>query len=125
MKHADSNLIVGYPSSSQDIRVFSDGSTRARVLLRSAAIGFGTYKPGWRWSLHAGGQTGKTSAGHIGYVVSGRMMVRDSTGNEIEVGPGAAFEVGPDHDAWVVGGTPCVALDFIPSGGVSDAQTIE
>lgn len=68
------------------------------------------------WSLHAGKQTGKASENHIGYIISGSMMIQDSTGNEIRVGPGDAFEVGPGHDAWVIGGEPCIALDFIPIG---------
>lgn len=41
-------------------------------------------------------------------------MLKDSAGIETEVGPYEAFEVGPGHDAWVVGDEPCVALDFIP-----------
>jgi hypothetical protein len=59
-----------------------------------------------------GKKTGKTSMGHVGYVLSGRMAVRGAQGKEITVGPGEAFEVGPGHDAWVVGDAPCVALDF-------------
>ncbi len=76
-------------------------------------IGIGTYNPGWRWSLHAGAMTGKPSERHIGYIISGEMMVRDSDGNENLVHAGEAFEVAENHDAWVVGDTPCVALDFI------------
>ena len=49
---------------------------------------------------------------HVGYVLSGRMAIRGAQGKEITVGPGEAFEVGPRHDAWVVGDEPCVALDF-------------
>jgi hypothetical protein len=91
---------------------FLDGSKRTAVILASVAIGRGEYRPGWRWSSHVGAQTGKTSMAHIGYVVSGRMAVRGADGKEITVGPGEAFEVGPGHDAWVVGDKPCVALDF-------------
>jgi len=40
------------------------------------------------------------------------MMIRAANGREIKVGPGEAFEVGPGHDAWVVGPEPCIALDF-------------
>lgn len=29
----------------------------------------------------------------------------------IEIGSGDAFEVGPGHDAWVMGDETCVALD--------------
>ncbi len=39
-------------------------------------------------------------------------MVRDSSGNESLVHAGEAFEVAENHDAWVVGDEPCVALDF-------------
>lgn len=40
------------------------------------------------------------------------MMVRDCFGNEYLIHAGEAFEVSENHDAWVVGDTPCVALDF-------------
>jgi len=82
------------------------------VQLRSAVIGSGTYLPGWKWSLHAGAQNGKPSENHVGYVISGHMTIRDSNGNEQQVGPGEAFEVSPGHDAWVEGNVPCIALDF-------------
>ena len=108
------NIITGNQAESGNVRKFIDGSVRSSILLRSSAIGLGTFNPGWKWSLHAGAQTGKTSENHIGYIVSGSMMIEDSTGIETEVGPGDAFEVGPGHDAWVIGGEPCVALDFIP-----------
>ncbi len=114
MNDIDSNIIIGNPSESGNERQFIDGSVRSSILLGSASIGLGTYNPGWKWSLHAGTQTGKTSENHIGYIISGSMMVQDSTGIEIEVGPGEAFEVGQGHDAWVIGREPCIALDFIP-----------
>ena len=91
---------------------FLDGSTRAAVILDSVAIGRGEYHPGWRWSLHVGAQTGRDSAAHIGYVISGQLALRSSDGTEITVGPGEAFEIGAGHDAWVVGNKACVALDF-------------
>jgi len=114
MKDHESGIVQGNHSDSGNVREFLDGSSRSSILLRSAAVGLGTYKPGWRWSLHAGPQTGKPAENHIGYVLSGRMMIADGGGNEAEVGPGDAFEVGPNGDAWVLGDEPCVALDFIP-----------
>jgi hypothetical protein len=107
-------IVTGNPGTAGDVRIFPDGSTRARSVLRTAAVGFGTYQPGWRWSRHAAPQTGRRSENHVGYVISGRMMVRDAGGSEILMTPGCAFEVGPGHDAWVVGDDPCVALDFSP-----------
>jgi hypothetical protein len=98
--------------SADDTRTFLDGSSRSVVILGSVAIGRGEYLPGWRWSLHAGAQTGKSSAAHIGYVVSGKMAVRGASGQQVIVGPGEAFEVKPGHDAWVIGHEPCIALDF-------------
>jgi hypothetical protein len=93
-------------------REFLDGSRRWTAQLPSLRIGYGVYRPGWRWSLHAGPQTGLPSEAHTGYVEAGRMAVRGAGGQEVTVGPGEAFAAGPGHDAWVVGDEPCVALDF-------------
>ncbi len=108
------NIAVGNPLKSGKLRKFLDGSVRSSILLQSASIGLGIYQPGWKWSLHAGAQAGKTSENHIGYIISGRMIIQDSNGNQAEVGAGDAFEVGPNHDAWVIGEEPCIALDFNP-----------
>jgi hypothetical protein len=91
---------------------FLDGSKRSVVVLDSVAIGRGKYLPCWQWSKHVGPQTGKSSAAHIGYIISGHMVVCSPYKKETKVGPGEAFEVGPNHDAWVVGDEPCLALDF-------------
>mgnify|MGYP006290181381 CR=1 FL=1 len=118
-KSSQSEIFKGNPGTADNTRVFIDGSTRSHAPLRTAAIGFGTYRPGWRWSRHAGPQLGKDSENHIGYVLSGRMMVKDPSGNETEIEPGCAFEIPPGSDAWVIGDEPCIALDFIPIRGAS------
>jgi uncharacterized cupin superfamily protein len=110
------NLDIGNPLNSDNVIKFLDGSSRSETMLRSAKIGFGTYHEGWKWSLHAGTQTGKSSGRHIGYILSGHMVIRDAAGIEREVGPGQAFEVGPGHDAWVIGCESCIALDFTNVG---------
>jgi uncharacterized cupin superfamily protein len=113
---AEVNLVIGTPLNPDNARKFLDGSSRSEAMLRTARIGFGVYREGWKWSLHAGPQTGKSSESHIGYILSGRMIIRDAAGIAREVGPGQAFEVGPGHDAWVVGSEPCTALDFTHIG---------
>jgi hypothetical protein len=93
-------------------RTFLDGSRRSVVTFGSALIGYGEYRPGWRWSKHAGAQTGRTSEVHLGVILSGQLVVRGADGVEMLAGPGEAFEAQPGHDAWVVGEAACVALDF-------------
>ncbi len=100
---------LGSPDRSQD---FLDGSHRDVVVLRSVVMGRGVYRPGWRWSAHAGPLEGGPSSGHVGYIVSGRMGIRGPDGKETSVGPGEGFEAAKGHDAWMVGDEPCVALDF-------------
>ena len=80
-------------------------------LMGGVDVGRGTYRPGWRWSIHVAPMTGRISQRHFGYVLSG-MGVRSGDGAEIEVGPNQAFAAEPGHDAWVVGDEPCVALDW-------------
>jgi len=114
VKKSQPGIVIGNPSTAGNNRTFIDGSTRSYTELRTVVIGYGTYQPGWRWSLHAGPQTGKDSENHIGYVISGRMMVKDPLGNQSEIEPGCAFEIVPGSDAWVIGNEPCIALDLIP-----------
>ena len=92
--------------------MFLDGSKRTVVILKSIIIGRGEYLPGWRWSKHVGVQTGKNSEAHTGYIFSGKMMLLEADGQEILVKQGDFFEIGPGHDAWVVGNEKCIAFDF-------------
>ena len=91
---------------------FLDGSKRVTGILETVAIGKGKYLPGWQWSKHAGKITGKKSETHIGYILSGEMIIKNHNGKKIKVGQNEIFEVGPNHDAYVSGNTPCIALDF-------------
>lgn len=91
---------------------FLDGSKRTAWILETIAVWKWEYLPGWKWSKHARKITGKESERHMGYILSGEMMIKDSSGSEIKVWPGEAFEVWPGHDARVTGNIPCIALDF-------------
>ncbi len=93
---------------------FLDGSKRSATKLKTCAVGLGTYNVGWRWSTHVGAINGKEAENHIGYILSGAMIIQDKEGNQLEVGAGEAFEIGEGGDAWVEGDEACIALDFIP-----------
>ena len=69
--------------NAENSRVFLDGSKRTVVVLKSIAIGRGEYLPGWKWSEHAGPQTGKKSEAHIGYIISGQMVIRAADRKEV------------------------------------------
>lgn len=49
---------------------------------------------------------------HVGYVVSGRQMVRMDDGSELEIGPGDVISSPAGRDGWTVGDEPCVVIDF-------------
>src|SRR3990172_862954 len=73
-----------------------------------------TFEPGWRWSesVKPIAKTDSCQVLHIGYVISGRMVVRMDDGSTAELGPGDVGVIPPGHDAWIVGDVPCVMLDF-------------
>jgi hypothetical protein len=106
------NAVIKNLENSENSRIFLDGSKRTVVILKTVAIGRGEYLPSWKWSKHAGAQTGKSSEAHVGYVLSGQMVVQSPDGKELIVCTGDAFEMPPNYDAWVLGSEPCVALDF-------------
>jgi hypothetical protein len=73
-----------------------------------------TAQPGWRWSECIKPVVGGDScqAHHLGVVAEGRLHVVHDDGSEVDVEPGAAYEIRPGHDAWVVGDQPFVAYEF-------------
>jgi hypothetical protein len=73
-------------NSIENSQTFLDGSRRSVAVLESLAVGRGEYLPGWRWSKHGGPKTGKDSGAHIGYIISGQMVIRSASGKEIIAG---------------------------------------
>ena len=81
-----------------------------------------TFQPGWRWSDSVKPLAGTDSCQthHFGYCIGGHMHVVMDTGEEMDVGPSDAFDIPPGHDAWVVGDTAYIGIDF--AGGDTYAQ---
>lgn len=99
----------------EETRVFTDGKGKVDIVtVGDGPIGLGRFEPGWRWSANVKPLAGTDScqSHHTGYVISGRMVVRMTDGEEEEFGPGDAFVMPAGHDAWIVGDEPCVLVDF-------------
>jgi quercetin dioxygenase-like cupin family protein len=99
----------------EEVRTFEQGTGRLELVsLDSGPVGRGTFEPGWQWSRHVKPAVGTDSceAGHMGYVVSGRMKIVMDDGEDAEFGPGDIMVLPPGHDAWVVGDEPCVLIDW-------------
>ena len=69
-----------------------------------------TFQPGWNWTDHVSSEPCETR--HAGYVLSGRLHIVMTDGQETEIQAGEVVMVEPGHDAWTVGQEPCVFLDF-------------
>jgi quercetin dioxygenase-like cupin family protein len=90
------------------------------VSIGGGAIGRATFEPGWRWSTHEKPVVGESSdycqVPHFAYLVSGRLHIVMSNGEEFDVRPGDVAILPAGHDGWVVGDERAVMLDF---GGVA------
>jgi hypothetical protein len=94
------------------------GSGKADVVvLGDATFMRAVLPPGWKWSKDVNPvvNTGSCQAPHLGFVVSGRLMIQMDDGTKEEFGPGDLFHVSPGHDAWVVGDEPFVQVDIAAS----------
>jgi hypothetical protein len=79
-------------------------------------LGRARYEPGWRWSEHVGpgARASSCAVEHVGFVISGRAVVRmDDSGQETVLEPGDVFHVPPGHDSWVLGDAPYVSLHLM------------
>jgi quercetin dioxygenase-like cupin family protein len=101
--------------SADEVRPFEDHKGHLDLIETDhGLVGRAVFEPGWQWSKHVKPMAGTDScqAAHTGYCVSGRMKIVMDDGEEAEYGPGDFMEVEPGHDAWVLGGEQCVALDW-------------
>ncbi|MCA2209193.1 cupin domain-containing protein [Nocardia rosealba] len=99
----------------EETRPFEQNKGRLDLVNTEAGpVGRAVFEPGWRWSDHVKPIAGTDScqAPHIGYCLSGRIVVAMDDGEQQEFGPGDVMVIPPGHDAWVVGDEPCVMLDW-------------
>jgi quercetin dioxygenase-like cupin family protein len=97
-----------------DRRPFRDKGHVEIVNIGDGVVGLATFQPGWKWSDHVKPIAGTDScqAAHVGYVVSGRQVIRMDDGTELEIRAGDVVSIPAGHDGWTVGDEPCVVLDF-------------
>ncbi len=96
-----------------EMRTFANGLTQV-VKLGDATVARGIYQPGWRWSKDMPGivHTDRCQLHHLGYAISGQLHVETEDGQMLEVAPCAVYEIPPGHDAWFVGDSPFVTIDW-------------
>lgn len=96
-----------------DVRRFPNGRVDV-IELDDVVVGRMTYQPGWRWSVDVKPIAGTDACQyhHVGVTLEGRLRVQMRDGTELEIGPGDVFEIPPGHDAWVLGDTPWVSVDW-------------
>jgi hypothetical protein len=84
------------------------------VRIGGGEIGRYTFEPGWRWSDCIKPVVGTESCQveHIGYVISGIMLIEHEDGTVLEVPAGSVYRIGPGHDGSVVGDRPVVVVEF-------------
>ena len=77
--------------SPEEVRSFENGKMDV-VTIGDVVVGRAVFEPGWQWSKHVKPVAGTDSCQvpHVGYVVSGRLVVRMDDGLEQEIGPGDA-----------------------------------
>lgn len=73
-----------------------------------------TFEPGWKWSecVKPIAGTASCEVEHLGYMMSGEMVVRMDDGTEHTFKAGDAASIPPGHDAWITGNENCVFIDF-------------
>ena len=100
--------------ASPDEQLTEGGVVQQLVEIGDFTVGHVQHPPGWRWSEHMKPLVGTDlcDARHVGVVLSGRLGVELRDGTTFEVGPNEVYDIPPGHDAWVVGDTPLVSIDW-------------
>jgi hypothetical protein len=84
------------------------------VAIGSTMLGRMTMQPGWQWSKDVKPIQGTEQCMmlHRGICLSGTLGVKAQDGTEATIHAGDAYVIEPEHDGWVIGDEPWVAVDF-------------
>jgi class 3 adenylate cyclase len=87
------------------------------VYLDETVVGQVTLPAGWRWSTDVQPFAGTASCEirHVAFAISGTLHVAMDDGTELDIRAGDAHEIPPGHDAWVVGDTPYLSVEWASS----------
>jgi hypothetical protein len=78
-----------------------------------------TLAPDWKWSTDISPVIGTSScqASHVGIIVEGTIHCVCEDGSEATYTAGDAYAIGPNPDAWCVGGEQAVVYEFAGTWG--------
>ena len=96
--------------------VRAPSKTRVEVIgLEGFTLGRITCEPGWRWSdcIKPVVKTDSCQVSHVGYCVSGRLVVKLKDGSEKTVTAGQSYTIPPGHDAWNPGNEKFVCIEVL------------
>lgn len=96
--------------------VRTPNKTRVEIVrLGEHALSRFTLQPGWRWSecIKPVVKTESCQVPHVGYAVSGRITIQMKDGKRTTIAPGMSYTIPPEHDAWVEGNEPFVAIEVV------------
>ena len=105
IKSHDAPDEVRSPSKTRVEVVGLDGFTLGRIIL----------EPGWRWSecVKPVAKTESCQVSHVGYCVSGSLVVKLKDGTEKTISAGQSYTIPPGHDAWNTSKDKFVGLEVL------------
>lgn len=115
-------------ASPDQVRIFPSGRVEV-IRLDEISIGRFSLQPGWRWSKDVApvARTRSCQLRHVGYALSGSLLVTMDDGTELVIQQGDGFEIPPGHEVLVLGPDPWEAVEFASahSFGVSAEESGE
>jgi quercetin dioxygenase-like cupin family protein len=93
------------------------------VTVGDYTIGRFKFEPGWRWSesIKPLVKTDSCQNSHVGFCVSGSLVVETSDGKRINITEGDSYTIPPGHDAWVEGNDSFTGIEFLSAATFAKA----